>query len=65
MKQIVLDIYEITDEEMKEQNLIYKKRVKTYCYDTEKIMDFALDEYKQHWKIGQIIEQEAKQCLKI
>ena len=56
MKEIVIDIYEISDEEMKEYNLIYKKRVKTYCYDTEKIMDFALDEYKQHWKVGQIIE---------
>lgn len=56
MKQIVLDIYELTDEEMKEHNLLYKKRVKTYCYDTEKILDYALVEDIQHWKVGQVIE---------
>lgn len=56
MKQIVIDIYEISDEKMKEHNLLYKKRVKTYCYNTEKINDFALVEEIQHWKVGQVIE---------
>ena len=57
MKMIIIDIYEFSEEYMKEHDLYCKYRVKSYCYDTNMIEDWGADEeYVKNINIGQIIE---------
>lgn len=56
MRQIIVDMYELTEEEQKTKGLWYKKRAKAYVYSTGKVIDFAVTEhYKKDLKIGDII----------
>ena len=53
---IIVDIYQLTDEEMKEEKLLYKNRAKAYDYRTEKIIDFAVpNDLLENYEIGKII----------
>lgn len=53
---IIVDRYQLTDEEMKEYDLYYKNRAKAYDYMNEKIIDFAVpNEYLENYEIGKII----------
>ena len=56
-KRIIVDIYELTEEYMKEHDLYHKFRVKEYVYDTKQLISHGVDkEYADSLKIGQIIE---------
>lgn len=53
---IIVDRYQLTDEEMKKYGLLYRNRAKAYDYRTEEIIDFAVrDEYLTEYEIGKII----------
>ena len=57
MKCIVVDLYEISDEFMKEHELNYKNRITIYNCDIKKIEDFAIDtKWKDKFKVGQVID---------
>ena len=55
-KFIVVDIYEISDEEMKEKSLNHNIRFKMYWYDTNEVIEGSLpEELKNLYKIGEFI----------
>lgn len=55
-KFIVVDIYEISEEYMKEHNLYNPVRIKMYWYDTNEIIEGGLTkERAEKYKIGDII----------
>lgn len=57
MKCIVVDLYEVSDEFMKEHQLRHKNRLTIFRYDLRIIEDFAVsDNWKKHFKIGMVIE---------
>lgn len=55
-KFIIVDIYEISEEYMKEHNLYNPVRIKMYWYDTNEIIEGGLTkERAEKYKIGDII----------
>lgn len=55
-KFIVVDVFEISEEEKKERNLNHKNRFKMYWYDTNEVIEGGLpQELKNLYKIGEII----------
>lgn len=57
MKKIVVDIYRLTDEELKEKDLYYKNRIVFYDYTFKQLEDCGLrEEHINNYYIGQILE---------
>lgn len=55
-KFIVVDIFEISEEEMKEKKLLHKVRCTMYWYNTKQIIEGGLpEEMKNLYKIGEVI----------
>ena len=55
-KFIIVDVYELTEEEMKQKDLIHKIRFKMYWYDTGNVVEGGLpEELKNLYQIGEII----------
>lgn len=58
MKQIIIDIMILTDEFMKEYDLLHKYRVKAYVYDTKEVITYGINEEDiQDYEIGKIIRR--------
>lgn len=58
-KFIVLDIFEISEEEMKEKGLFHKIRFTTYWYDTKQVVEGGLpDDLKNLYYIGEVMYDE-------
>lgn len=56
--RIVVDMYELSEKEMKEKDLYYKNRIVIYNSKIRELEDCALrEENKDKYKIGQIIEE--------
>ncbi len=55
-KFIVVDIFEISEEEMKERDLQHKIRFTMYWYDTKEVIEGGLpEEMVNLYKIGEVI----------
>ena len=56
--RIVVDMYELSEKEMKEKDLYYKNRIVIYNSKIRELEDCTLrEENKDKYKIGQIIEE--------
>lgn len=56
MKQIIVDIKKLSNEYMKEHNLLKPYRVTSYVYHTNKIIEYGVPEKDiQDYYIGKII----------
>lgn len=56
MKQIIVDIMILSDDYMKEYNLLNRYRVKAYVYNTCKVIEYGVDDDNiQDYQIGKII----------
>lgn len=56
MKQIVVDIIKLTDEEMKTKYLFCRYRIKAYVYELDRVISYGIPEKDvEDYYIGKII----------
>lgn len=56
MKQIVVDIIKLTDEEMKTKYLFCRYRIKAYVYELDRVISYGIPEKDiKDYYIGKII----------